>query len=502
MTGGRFDGRVYISWVEFPVQTIPGKYHLFLHYLDAEGRTQSKPKLVHVTDKARPVSLEPLVLSDGTLLLPIWYQAMAYFGGAGPLDPSEQLAPVYLVRSTDGGESFGPLEKVIDVSPVVWRTRMHRFYGVNNPMIFAVDGNKGSRYRDRVYAVWSDTRAGATTDIWLIRSTDRGHTWSAPVRVNDFAAPLAENGLPDVRMMPSLAVNKDGVLGVTWYDRRDDPQTRRCWHQYFSASLDGGQTFLKNQAISTAASCPRPDKPPAVEIYNDDPAQKLLSWEELRRKSRPIDEARRTDGRYLDEQKEVAAQVKARVRREAGLNVQSRMHVSFDSGRSERVGDYSGLAASTDGSFMAVWVDSRRGNQEMFSARVKVVTAAPRKLGLENRKLNAAVDVIAEEVRFDEAAGLTTMRVKLRNRSDQPIYPPLALKVREVIVGGKDVAVDADSGGGAAGAEWDFSALMGTQNRLDPGMISEPHTVKLRTSAEHGLDVILDYDVAGRMVAN
>ena len=108
------------------------------------------------------------------------------------------------------------------------------------------------------------------------------------------------------------------------------------------------------------------------------------------------------------------------------------------------------------------------------------------------------VDVMVDEVGFDEAAGVTTMQVMLKNRSDRSIYPPLALKVREVVAGPKNVAANPDPESKVTGAEWDFSTLLGAQGRLDPGMISEPRVVKLRTSAAQGRDVILDYDVIGR----
>ena len=65
-------------------------------------------------------------------------------------------------------------------------------------------------------------------------------------------------------------------------------------------------------------------------------------------------------------------------------------------------------------------------------------------------------------------------------------------------MGPKDLAANADQRSEASGAAWDFSTLLGRQNRLDPGMISEPHTLKLHSSAQHGLDVILDYDVVGK----
>src|SRR5262249_1405092 len=148
---------------------------------------------------------------------------------------------------------------------------------------------------------------------------------------------------------------------------------------------------------------------------------------------------------------------------------------------------YAGLAASTDGSFLAVWADARRGNQEIYSARVQV-TVGPRPVPApETRTLNDAVEVIADEPAHDEALGVTTIQVRRRNRSDRPIYPPLMLGVKHVVVGSKSLAANADRPTDAAGAGWDFSAQLGRQNRLDPGMLSEPKVLRLRSSVQLGL---------------
>src|SRR3712207_8750402 len=45
------------------------------------------------------------------------------------------------------------------------------------------------------------------------------------------------------RRTPSVAVNKDGVVGLTWYERRKEAGGE-CQHLYFTASLDGGKSFL------------------------------------------------------------------------------------------------------------------------------------------------------------------------------------------------------------------------------------------------------------------
>jgi hypothetical protein len=55
-------------------------------------------------------------------------------------------------------------------------------------------------------------------------------------------------------------VNADGVLGVSWYDARHDPDTSRgrarCQELFLAASLDGGRTFLPDLPVSTGRNCP------------------------------------------------------------------------------------------------------------------------------------------------------------------------------------------------------------------------------------------------------
>src|SRR3712207_588288 len=111
------------------------------------------------------------------------------------------------------------------------------------------------------------------------------------------------------RRTPSVAVNKDGVVGLTWYERRKEAGGE-CQHLYFTASLDGGKSFLPQVRVSAAPSCP--DTP------------------------RNGQSAKRWPGG----------------------------------------GDYSGLAASADGAFHALWSDSRDGIYQLRTARVQVDPAA------------------------------------------------------------------------------------------------------------------------------
>ena len=67
--------------------------------------------------------------------------------------------------------------------------------------------------------------------IWYSRSKDAANTWEEAFRLDD----LPKEGIAHVRT-PMLAVNHQGVIGVAWYDRRNDPENK-CQDIYFSASI-------------------------------------------------------------------------------------------------------------------------------------------------------------------------------------------------------------------------------------------------------------------------
>lgn len=73
----------------------------------------------------------------------------------------------------------------------------------------------------------------------VIRSSDGGKTWSKPVPV----APASD--IHD-QFFPSLSVSSAGLVGVSWLDRRNDPNN--IDYQAFAAiSTDGGLTFPNTQ---------------------------------------------------------------------------------------------------------------------------------------------------------------------------------------------------------------------------------------------------------------
>ncbi|MEX1233005.1 MAG: pre-peptidase C-terminal domain-containing protein [Planctomycetaceae bacterium] len=96
------------------------------------------------------------------------------------------------------------------------------------------------------------------TDIFLLRSTNGGTSWSGPVRVND-------DTTANSQFIPWMDVDQTtGNLAIGWYDARNDDglggtgdtdAVANTDMQFFvTASLDGGLTFMPNVQVSTGTS--------------------------------------------------------------------------------------------------------------------------------------------------------------------------------------------------------------------------------------------------------
>ncbi|HKA18804.1 MAG TPA: sialidase family protein [Blastocatellia bacterium] len=227
-TAGKFAGTVYVissrgqrskeNKLRWPV--------FFSRSLD-NGKTFQEP--VYVTPSNLNLNSDnAVILSDGTLVVPFidFQRNVDEFKGAGMLERRRS----WVIASDDGGQHFSPPLFVSEACGLGFAS-------------LAVDSSPGS-FRNRLYFVCTNREQN---EIYLNYSADRGEKWSNP-------APVHQTQTDIMRKTPTVAVNKDGVVAVTWYDRVDP--TRRCWELYFAASLDGGQTFLPEVRVSTTMSCP------------------------------------------------------------------------------------------------------------------------------------------------------------------------------------------------------------------------------------------------------
>jgi len=187
----------------------------------------------------------PAVLPDGSLLIPyIDYPVMTHDELADMRrDPAQarfNATRLFVVPSPDGGRTFGLPRFVADVP---------RMFG--GPAELAVDTSSGA-FRGRVYAAWN----GGTEerrDVTVARSSDGGRGWTK----TQMRAPGA-----GAAHFASLAVSRQGVVGVTWLQHEDPVERRECYRIYFAASADGGASFTEPVVVSDAVSCPTPEGNP------------------------------------------------------------------------------------------------------------------------------------------------------------------------------------------------------------------------------------------------
>ena len=100
-----------------------------------------------------------------------------------------------------------------------------------------------------LHVVWEDKPdqpAGrADRDIYYVRSTDGGATWSKGVKLNDDADPTSIH----LQVTPNLAVAPNGRVTAAWWDFRDD-NGAFANDVYATYSTDDGQTWSKNEKIT------------------------------------------------------------------------------------------------------------------------------------------------------------------------------------------------------------------------------------------------------------
>lgn len=145
--------------------------------------------------------------------------------------------------SSPDGVEWGT-DRVISDMPGGWDSPVPGVTRHNGMPVTAIDRSNGPN-RGAIYVNWIDTRNG-DPDVFVMRSSDNGASWGAPVRVNDDAM---KNGA--VQFFTWMAVDpSDGSVNVLFYDRRPDrpglgPSRSGLT---LARSTDGGATF-SNHAV-------------------------------------------------------------------------------------------------------------------------------------------------------------------------------------------------------------------------------------------------------------
>ncbi|HTA23578.1 MAG TPA: hypothetical protein VK763_08605 [Terriglobales bacterium] len=186
---------------------------------------------------------------DGTVYL-AWMHCPPHGSGVYCANSMENVA---LSKSSDGGVTWSEPKIITRVLEVPNPCNCYPFGAIPNTTVGApntpalgVDNSSGP-YSGRLYATMFEW-TGTYMRVLVIHSSDGGNTWSRPVPV----APASET---HDQFFPWISVSPTGLVGVSWFDRRNDP-ANVDYQAYAAISSDGGETFQQNVQLTTAFSNP------------------------------------------------------------------------------------------------------------------------------------------------------------------------------------------------------------------------------------------------------
>lgn len=401
-----------------------------------------------------------LIFSDRTLFVP--YVDFA-------IDPEKRkttkTSTNWFVTSSDGGVSFSAPAKINSRYIKEPAERVKDFGSEKNFVrgrmpVYALDTHS-KKYRDRLYMAWDDYRFG-NSQILFSYSSDRGKTWSDPVQVNPEIPDWAS------QYQPMMVINNQGIVGIIWFDTRGSKQQDR-YHLYFSASVDGGETFLPPVQVSSEPSFP-------AGMVNLTPVP--VSFGEGREESITV-----------------------------------RTHSAFV--RWPHGGDYIGMTTDSRGLFRPFWADSRSGTFQAWTSQIRVIiedeketqkdTASVEKV---KKSLNQHIDFIFDPVKYDPETKVIVIPIRLKNVSSETLFGPFFLKVKRlsdpnIIKRGLKFRLNipqilnASNGKTDVGAVFDYSSALRDFESLEPGALSEAVEWKLKSSKPTPTPLYMEVEVMG-----
>ncbi|PYJ16650.1 MAG: hypothetical protein DME96_09015 [Verrucomicrobia bacterium] len=257
-----FYGRMYVSWNDFNV----GGGALFVRYSTDNGATWTNARqLTSGSPFIRDVQI------TGDLATGNVYVAGMNEGGGGLTTRSNLI-----FRSTDGGNTWtntytGPTFNGPGRSSSGYFATMY-----SNPAYWRHMGwGEPAALNGVVHYVYAarNTGNGDPGDVFYIRSTDNGQTFSAPFMLN------TNTDATKAQWQPNLSVAADGSLLAVWYDERErtaascqpsSPSTP-CYRMWARKSTDNGVTWLADMAFSDVVTpLPLQPDPGIVAIYVGD----------------------------------------------------------------------------------------------------------------------------------------------------------------------------------------------------------------------------------------
>jgi subtilisin-like proprotein convertase family protein len=144
-------------------------------------------------------------------------------------------------RSTNAGVNWMQNDVVVCSQVGGWSSQ---YWPRDNYSPVSACDISNSPYRGNVYICFADLSTGPyDRDIWFVKSTNQGNSWSTKKRINN-------DGAGNDQSLPWICVdNVTGYIWIVFYDTRG--HALNVASPYVALSTNGGETFL-NSRLSTS----------------------------------------------------------------------------------------------------------------------------------------------------------------------------------------------------------------------------------------------------------
>jgi hypothetical protein len=266
------NGNIYVVWADY--RNSPEPYSIDIYCANSTNGGNSFGANVRViSDTAGYSQLVPSIAVNNDFIGVVW---------------DDWDRGIYFTNSTDRGHTFGENKKVNDVSGgnhyypdividengvihVVWEDKVDGNFSIYYSK--SLDGGntwvpskkvsddpscKGQRmpsiaidFNGNIYVVWRESRQKdadvySEMDIYFSKSTNGGDNFTQSI-------PITDDIIED-QCQPSIAVNDEGKIFITWLEQQDFPTPENSCDIYFVNSTDGGITFSPKQKINNCPS--------------------------------------------------------------------------------------------------------------------------------------------------------------------------------------------------------------------------------------------------------
>jgi flagellar capping protein FliD len=218
---------VYITWT---ANRTTGIDEVFFIRSTDNGETFEDP--INLSNDSL-YSVVPNIAADGDNVMISWSSIN-----------NDTLTDVYLRTSSDGGETFGEVQRLGNETATTTPSTANQTYGEVRQWIPRWEVGPVAVSGSNMYIAWPEnmTSSRSSTEIFFMASTDNGETFGERINLSNTPDAASEG--------PNIAADGDNVYVTFWDSRTGEDRA------FFMASTDNGETF--GDPIMLNATAPAP----------------------------------------------------------------------------------------------------------------------------------------------------------------------------------------------------------------------------------------------------